>query len=167
MLGESVPANFAFSVYPSGHFGALCGASGKPRPTKRTGIFVFIRSHSKGGSFWRSGCSGDSHASDIGHWLRMTCSGRGFFITMTCSVRSFFHSNNNDVILAGCFAMKQPAMLFISDKSGFNRSRTCPCKIRSFPLRCQSCTHTSGLPWLRPAPRGCGRASPCGCRISG
>ncbi len=48
------------------------GASGKPRPTKRTGIFPFVRSHSKGGSFWRSENPGDSHASDVGHWLRMT-----------------------------------------------------------------------------------------------
>ncbi len=33
---------------------------------------------------------GGSHASDVGHWLRMTCSVRGFFITMTCTGRSLF-----------------------------------------------------------------------------
>ncbi len=39
------------------------GASGKPRPTKGTKIFTFVRSRSKDGSFWRFETLGDSHAS--------------------------------------------------------------------------------------------------------
>ncbi len=52
MSGESVSANLTFSVYPSGYIGASCGASGKPRPTKRTRISAFVRSHAKDGSFF-------------------------------------------------------------------------------------------------------------------
>ncbi len=62
MLGESVPAPLRF-YFTHQIISVRHGASGKPRPTKRTEFFSFVRSHSKDGSFWHSENPGGSHAS--------------------------------------------------------------------------------------------------------
>ncbi len=58
--------------YPSSLFGAVRRVWEAAPYKKNRDFRICSVTLKKGGSFWRSVRPGDSHASDVGHWLRMT-----------------------------------------------------------------------------------------------